>query len=319
MWSRSDMPPRFVACTALLVCCAVTRTPAEPSPGEGVVTADGLASLPALRDVVVKEGDGAMIECNVSGSHGDVTWYNSKGRVLEEGGGAGKWLIMDKGVLNITTVTFEDRGRYTCIALSASGMSNYTITLRVAYTYSGLGVYYVIVCLVAFTITMILNITRLCMVSTHLRKTERAINEFFRTEGAEKLQKAFEIAKRIPIITSTKTVELAKVTQFKTMEFARHIEELARSVPLPPLILNCRTYVDDVLEAVHRGDSEHESARPGGQQALGDAQGGVEASSVPLTVHQNEESNVLQEGSHDVKVSVHPIRASEERIELGVA
>ena len=27
-------------------------------------------------------------------------------------------------------------------------------------------------------------------------------NEFFRTEGAEKLQKAFEIAKRIPIITS---------------------------------------------------------------------------------------------------------------------
>lgn len=99
-----------------------------------------------------------------------------------------------------------------------------------------MSIYYMIVCLVAFAITLILNITRLCMMSSHLRKTEKAINEFFRTEGAEKLQKAFEIAKRIPIITSAKTLELAKVTQFKTMEFARYIEELARSIPLPPLI-----------------------------------------------------------------------------------
>ncbi|XP_073197718.1 microfibrillar-associated protein 3-like isoform X3 [Lepidochelys kempii] len=113
-----------------------------------------------------------------------------------------------------------------------------------------MGIYYMIVCLVAFTIVMILNITRLCMMSSHLKKTEKAINEFFRTEGAEKLQKAFEIAKRIPIITSAKTLELAKVTQFKTMEFARYIEELARSVPLPPLIMNCRTIMEEIMEVV---------------------------------------------------------------------
>lgn len=88
------------------------------------------------------------------------------------------------------------------------------------------------------------------MMSSHLKKTEKAINEFFRTEGAEKLQKAFEIAKRIPIITSAKTLELAKVTQFKTMEFARYIEELARSVPLPPLIMNCRTIMEEIMEVV---------------------------------------------------------------------
>lgn len=151
-----------------------------------------------------------------------------------------KWQIQTNGDLNITVVSFEDRGRYTCVATGGAGGSrNYTVTLRVAHTSSGLGLYFVTICLVAFTITMILNAARLCMVSTHLKKTERAINDFFRTEGPEKLQKAFEVAKRIPIVTSTKTLEFAKVTQFKTMEFARHMEELARSVPLPPLIMNC--------------------------------------------------------------------------------
>lgn len=151
-----------------------------------------------------------------------------------------KWQIQRNGDLNITVVSFEDRGRYTCVATGgAGGTRNYTVTLRVAHTSSGLGLYFVTICLVAFTITMILNAARLCMVGTHLKKTERAINDFFRTEGPEKLQKAFEVAKRIPIITSTKTLEFAKVTQFKTMEFARHMEELARSVPLPPLIMNC--------------------------------------------------------------------------------
>lgn len=151
-----------------------------------------------------------------------------------------KWQIQTNGDLNITVVSFEDRGRYTCVANGgAGGTRNYTVTLRVAHTSSGLGLYFVTICLVAFTITMILNAARLCMVSSHLKKTERAINDFFRTEGPEKLQKAFEVAKRIPIITSTKTLEFAKVTQFKTMEFARHMEELARSVPLPPLIMNC--------------------------------------------------------------------------------
>lgn len=226
----------------------------------------------------------------------------------------GKWQILDKGILNITTVSFEDRGKYTCIASNSYGTSNYTITLRVAYTHSGMGLYYVIVCLVAFTVTMILNIARLCMVSTHLRKTELAINEFFRTEGAEKLQKAFEIAKRIPIITSAKTLELAKVTQFKTMEFARHIEELARSVPLPPLILNCKAFVEEILETVHL-DTAQPRAWPRTQRAIGDAgcaaEGGEETCSVPPSYGPDEEK---QEGqadtpvvnSMDITVSVHP-------------
>uniref|UniRef100_A0A8C6TND0 Microfibril-associated glycoprotein 3 n=1 Tax=Neogobius melanostomus TaxID=47308 RepID=A0A8C6TND0_9GOBI len=147
----------------------------------------------------------------------------------------GKWQTVTSGALNISSVSFSDRGRYTC----SSNSSNCTVTLRVAYTESGLGLYYVIVCIVTFTITMILNFTRLCLMNGHVRKTERVINEFFRTEGTEKLQKAFEVAKRIPIITSEKTIEFAKVTQFKTLEIARHIEDLAKSVPLPPLILNC--------------------------------------------------------------------------------
>ncbi len=158
---------------------------------------------------------------------------------------------------------------------SADGTETYTVTLRVAHTDSGLGVYFVIVCLVAFSITMVLNVARLCMVSSHLKKTERAINEFFRTEGAEKLQKAFEVAKQIPIVTSAKTLELAKVTQFKTMEFARHMEELAHSVPLPPLILNCRTFGEEVSETVNpRGPQPAEqvgTSAHGFRQAIGPA------------------------------------------------
>lgn len=157
----------------------------------------------------------------------------------------GDRVTVHKDSLNISSVSFEDRGRYTCISLNSESISNYTVTLRVSYTYSGLGFYYIIVCLVTFTITIILNMTRLCMINTHLRKTERAINDFFRTDGAEKLQKALEVAKRIPIVTSMKTLELAKVTQFKTLELAKQMEELARSVPLPPLILTCTTAVDE--------------------------------------------------------------------------
>lgn len=174
---------------------------------------------------------------------------------------------MDNDRLNITSVSFKDRGRYTCISLSSDSISNYTVTLRVSYTHSGLGLYYIIVCFVAFTITIILNTTRLCMINAHLRKTERAINDFFRTDGAEKLQKALEIAKRIPIVTSAKTLELAKVTQFKTLELAKQVEELARSVPLPPLILTCTTAVD---EAEHGGPAavEHQKEEHGEQDAL---------------------------------------------------
>lgn len=100
-----------------------------------------------------------------------------------------------------------------------------------------------------FAVVLVLNVTRLCMMSSHLKKTEKAI-EFFRTEGAEKLQKAFEIAKRIPIIPSAKALELAKVTQFKTMEFARYIEGLATQCAAAPLIMNCRTIVEELMEVV---------------------------------------------------------------------
>lgn len=239
-------------CIQALVLFHSGRADDDSRRNKSLVSLEGLAELPSHRDIVAKEGSNALIECNVTGSnHHSILWYNSKRVKLDEESGSGKWVILENGCLNITSVSFEDRGRYTCIATSSHETTNYTITLRVAYTHSGLGLYFVTVCLVAFTITMILNITRLCMVSTHLRKTETAINEFFRTEGAEKLQKAFEIAKRIPIITSTKTLELAKVTQFKTMELARHIEELARSVPLPPLILSCRTFTGETETTQH--------------------------------------------------------------------
>lgn len=173
----------------------------------------------------------------------------------------GKWWLLDGGVLNITGIEFADRGKYTCMASNVHGSSNCTVTLRVVFTNGDMGVYYMVVCLVTFTIIMALNVTRLCMMSSHLKKTEKAINEFFRTEGAEKLQKAFEIAKRIPIITSAKTLELAKVTQFKTMEFARYIEELARSIPLPPLIMNCRNFMEEILEVVGVEEMRHTFVR----------------------------------------------------------
>ena len=172
------------------------------------------------------------------------------------------------GLLNITRVSFSDRGKYTCVASNVHGSVNNTVTLRVVCTSGDMGVYYMVVCLVAFAVVLVLNVTRLCMMSSHLK----AINEFFRTEGAEKLQKAFEIAKRIPIITSAKTLELAKVTQFKTMEFARYIEELARSVPLPPLIMNCRTIVEELMEVVGLEEQAQNFVRqaPEGQEAAGD-------------------------------------------------
>ncbi|XP_072256571.1 microfibril-associated glycoprotein 3 [Pyxicephalus adspersus] len=215
------------------------------------------ANSPAHRDQIAKEGSSTVIECNLNASqNGDVMWFNSKGHPLGEVEGGGKWLISSTGALNITSVSFADRGRYTCMCPVVNGTSFYTVTLRVTFTSGDMGIYYMIVCLVTFTITLILNITRLCMMSSHLRKTEKAINDFFRTEGAEKLQKAFEIAKRIPIITSTKTLELAKVTQFKTMEFARYIEELARSIPLPPLIFNCRAFMEEMFEAVRLDDPD---------------------------------------------------------------
>lgn len=266
--------------------------------------------VPPSRNIVVKEGSSTLIECNVTGDN--ITWYNAKGSLLRDSED-GKWQIQDRGVLNISVISFEDRGRYTCVASSDRGVTaNYTVTLRVAHTDSGLGLYYVIVCLVAFTITMILNVARLCMVSSHLKKTETVINEFFRTEGAEKLQKAFEVAKRIPIITSAKTAEFAKVTQLKTMELARHIEELARSIPLPPLILNCRTFVEEGAETASPGSDAAEvkgAAVCGQRQAIGPPSSDE---------HEEEEREVRQGllptpggGEVDVTVSIHTVSEEE--------
>ncbi|XP_034745656.1 microfibrillar-associated protein 3-like [Etheostoma cragini] len=273
------------------------------SEAEGVSSAHpAWTGVPSGGDITVKEGSSVLIECNGTAGYDDIKWYNSKGPLL-----GGKWQIQEDGALNITEVSFEDRGRYTCVSSGGAGAAkNYTVTLRVAHgTGTGLGLYYVIVCLVTFTIIMILNVTRLCMVSSHLKKTERAINEFFRTEGAEKLQKAFEVAKRIPIVTSAKTLELAKVTQYKTMEFARHMEDLARSVPLPPLILNCRTSGEEGVETANPGLHPVEQAGPSAsrnRQAIGPS----------YADRYGEGAEVCQAllsngGKSDVIVSVHTI------------
>lgn len=232
----------------------------------GSTWADDGGLVPVVRakvnQIIAREGSCVLIDCNVTGEpFPSVQWFNSHGERLDTDSDGGRWWLLDNGVLNISGIEFSDRGKYTCMASNAHGTSNCTITLRVVFTNGDMGVYYMVVCLVTFTIIMILNVTRLCMMSSHLKKTEKAINEFFRTEGAEKLQKAFEIAKRIPIITSAKTLELAKVTQFKTMEFARYIEELARSIPLPPLIMNCRTFMEEILEVVGVEEMRHAAGR----------------------------------------------------------
>lgn len=40
--------------------------------------------------IVVKEGSSMLIECNVTGGHGDFRWYNSKGPLLGEDRGGGR-------------------------------------------------------------------------------------------------------------------------------------------------------------------------------------------------------------------------------------
>lgn len=282
-------------------------------------TDPGWGSVPAIiartDHIIVKEGNSALINCSVYGTpEPQFKWYNSIGKLLkeEEEEAREKWQMLDGGLLNITKVSFSDRGKYTCMATNIYGTVNNTVTLRVIFTSGDMGVYYMVVCLVAFTIVMILNITRLCMMSSHLKKTEKAINEFFRTEGAEKLQKAFEIAKRIPIITSAKTLELAKVTQFKTMEFARYIEELARSVPLPPLIMNCRTIMEEIMEVVGLEEQGQNFVRhtPEGQEATDRD----EVYTIPNSLKRSDSPTADSDASslHEqpqqiaIKVSVHP-------------
>lgn len=257
-----------VAC--LTACLSAGASSADAADGNRTesssnATADAGGFVPVVftkvSQIIAREGSCALIDCNITGDpFPRVEWFNSHGERLDTQSG-GRWWLLDDGVLNITSIQFSDRGKYTCMATNVHGTSNGTVTLRVVFTNGDMGVYYMVVCLVTFTIIMILNVTRLCMMSSHLKKTEKAINEFIRTEGAEKLQKAFEIAKRIPIITSAKTLELAKVTQFKTMEFARYIEELARSIPLPPLIMNCRTFMEEILEVVGVEEMRHTFVR----------------------------------------------------------
>ncbi|KAG7461962.1 hypothetical protein MATL_G00196680 [Megalops atlanticus] len=259
--------------------------------------------LTKISQIIAREGKSALIDCNVTGDPlPNVQWFNSHGSLLDAETSSGKW-VLDNGILNITSITFADRGRYTCMASNVYGSTNHTVTLRVVFTSDDMGIYYMIVCLVTFTIIMVLNVTRLCMMSSHLKKTEKAINEFFRTEGAEKLQKAFEIAKRIPIITSAKTLELAKVTQFKTMEFARYIEELARSIPLPPLIMNCRTFMEEILEVVGVEEMRHTFVRqaPESQDAAcaGDAD-------VYTILRERERSGSPAADSDDASLQEHP-------------
>ncbi|XP_061664440.1 microfibrillar-associated protein 3-like [Syngnathoides biaculeatus] len=298
---------------------------AASSSGDGSGT-DGVGSVPAVlataSQLIAREGSCVLINCNVTGDpFPSIKWFNSHGHLVDtDGSGGGKWGLLENGILNITGIEFSDRGKYTCVASNPHGASNCTVTLRVVFTKGDMGVYYMVVCLVTFSIIMALNVTRLCMMSSHLKKTEKAINEFFRTEGAEKLQKAFEIAKRIPIITSTKTLELAKVTQFKTMELARYIEELARSIPLPPLIMNCRTFVEEILEVVGAEEMRHTFLRqaPEGRERGGGGDAGprdvftllrergrqLERSESPAADSDN--SSVQEQPQHiAIQVSVH--------------
>ncbi|KAG5845580.1 hypothetical protein ANANG_G00140790 [Anguilla anguilla] len=260
--------------------------------------------LTKISQIIAREGKSALIDCNATGDPlPNIQWFNSRGNLLDAETSGGKWWILDSGELNITSITFADRGKYTCMASNVYGSSNHTVTLRVVFTSDDMGIYYMIVCLVTFTIIMVMNVTRLCMMSSHLKKTEKAINEFFRTEGAEKLQKAFEIAKRIPIITSAKTLELAKVTQFKTMEFARYIEELARSIPLPPLIMNCRTFMEEILEVVGVEEMRHTFVRQAPESQEGACGGDADVYTI---LRERERSNSPAADSDDASLEEHP-------------
>ncbi|XP_034019996.1 microfibrillar-associated protein 3-like [Thalassophryne amazonica] len=312
-----------------LMCLDASHAAVAGKHTENGTEADG-GFVPAVftkvSQIIAREGSCALIDCNITGDPPPrVQWFNSHGEHLDTETSGGKWWLLDNGVLNITSIQFADRGKYTCMASNVHGSSNCTVTLRVVFTNGDMGIYYMVVCLVTFTIIMALNVTRLCMMSSHLKKTEKAINEFFRTEGAEKLQKAFEIAKRIPIITSAKTLELAKVTQFKTMEFARYIEELARSIPLPPLIMNCRTFMEEILEVVGVDEMRHTFVRqapegrrdPAGRVAsigardvftiLQERERGRERERSESPAADSDNSSVQDQPQHiAIQVSVHP-------------
>uniref|UniRef100_A0A8B9X4B8 Microfibril-associated glycoprotein 3 n=1 Tax=Bos mutus grunniens TaxID=30521 RepID=A0A8B9X4B8_BOSMU len=147
--------------------------------------------------IIAREGTSVSIKCLLTVDHYEpVSWYNSKGQQLDDRDRGGKWLVSDN-FLNITNVAFADRGLYTCHITSPTRAS-YSVTLRVIFTSGDMSVYYMVVCLIAFTITLILNVTRLCMMSSHLRKTEKAINEFFRTEGQRNSRRPLRLQNASP-------------------------------------------------------------------------------------------------------------------------
>uniref|UniRef100_A0A8C7E097 Microfibril associated protein 3 like n=1 Tax=Oncorhynchus kisutch TaxID=8019 RepID=A0A8C7E097_ONCKI len=114
-----------------------------------------------VNQIIAREGNCALIDCNVTGDPDpSVQWFNSHGDLLDTET-SGKWLLTDDGILNITDIRFADRGKYTCMASNVHGSANCTVTMRVVLHNGDLGAYYVVVCLVTFTIIMILNITRL--------------------------------------------------------------------------------------------------------------------------------------------------------------
>lgn len=71
----------------LLAVPVLSGRSADGAQNDSDVEVAWLASVPSSRDIVVREGSSTLIECNVTGSHDDIKWYNSKGILLGEGGG----------------------------------------------------------------------------------------------------------------------------------------------------------------------------------------------------------------------------------------
>ena len=81
----------FLACFSISVVLSngqVEVATSHAARNRSAVSLQLLADLTPRREIVVKEGASAQIECNVTGSNDDIQWYNSKGVVLDadEGG-----------------------------------------------------------------------------------------------------------------------------------------------------------------------------------------------------------------------------------------
>lgn len=58
--------------------------------------ADGAQNASEPEHIVAKEGDSMLIECNVTGGHDGVQWFNSKGSLTGE---EGVLRVMEKDVV----------------------------------------------------------------------------------------------------------------------------------------------------------------------------------------------------------------------------